>query len=272
MSGVTSNPIDYGLDHLTAIAFNESQQKNNFYNGQNNRIAQTAVLDNYQDEILPLMNVNQALRVEVEDLQLADMVGDYGILNRRAIDARLQKMALRILMGSLSEFNGFAVAYGDVDGLKLINGIDEADKGHDMGDAAIVNVAEHMAQVRPSHDIIARVGGDEFVALMPASSEDEARMLMVGSDGRHGYIPRTQEAVALGRESLVEHFGERWVKDSAEKKPGNVTMGWMFLSRDQFISLFKKWQQDKANLKPGVGDFTTYVFGDADKAMFNNKT
>ena len=164
------------------------------------------MLDNYQDEILPLMNVNQALRVEVEDLQLADMVGDYGILNRRAIDARLQKMALRILMGSLSEFNGFAVAYGDVDGLKLINGIDEADKGHDMGDAAIVNVAEHMAQVRPSHDIIARVGGDEFVALMPASSEDEARMLMVGSDGRHGYIPRTLEAVALGRESLVEHL------------------------------------------------------------------
>jgi diguanylate cyclase (GGDEF)-like protein len=224
-------------------------------------------------EKFPRERSNFALRAQVEDLQLADLVGNFGILNRRAIDTRLQKMAMRIIQGNLDDVQGLAVAYGDLDGLKLINGVGGQDKGHDMGDAAVVNVAEHMSKVRPNQDVVARLGGgDEFGTIMKAATEDAARMLMVGKDGRDGYIQRTQKAVAEGREKLKKHFGDRWVQDLPDKKPGNVTMGWNFLTREAFVDLYNNWRRDVQNQKPGVGDFSTYVFGGADKSMFENKT
>lgn len=272
MSANLKKPVDYGLDHLAAIAFNQSQQKNNYYNGQDNKPIQTALLDTYENEIVPLLQDNHSLRIENEDLQLADMVGDFGILNRKAIDSRLQKMATRIIMGNLTELDGLAVAYADIDSLKMINGVGGADKGHDMGDAAIVNAAEQLSRVRPDHDIVARLGGgDEFGILMLASSEKEAHKLMIGTTKRPGYIPRSQKLIDDGRRELKRHYGTRWVKDLPDKKPGNVSMGWTFLSRERFVALYKEWLQDKQNKKPGVGDFSTYVFGGADKEMFRNK-
>lgn len=212
------------------------------------------------------------LRARIEELQLADLVGDLGILSRRAVDLRLRRMAERMLRGNLDEVPGLAVAYGDLDGLKLINDAGGKNQGHEMGDAALVNVAEQMAKVRPG-DIVARLGnGDEFGVIMSASSSEQAKLLMLGAGERDGFVPRTQMAVASGRERLREKFGERWVADTPEKKPGNVTMGWEFLSREEFVELYKKWQADRAGSEAGVGDFSTYVFGGADKTMFEKKT
>lgn len=57
---------------------------------------------------------------------------------------------------------GLAVAYIDLDGFKSVN-----DKfGHDVGDQMLVVVARHMQQVLREGDTLARVGGDEFVALL----------------------------------------------------------------------------------------------------------
>lgn len=223
-------------------------------------------------EKFPYDKSNSSLRAQIEDYQLADLVGDYGILNRRAIENRLQKMAKRMIMGNLDEFLGFAVAYGDLDGLKQINGVGGQDKGHDMGDAAVINVAEKMSRIRPGRDIIARFSGDEFGVIMHATSREEAQMIMIGNNEREGYIQRTQFAVEQGRQELKRHFGERWVKDLPDKKPGNVTMGWNFLSREDFINLYNNWKSDVQNNKPGVGDFSTYVFRGADISMFENKT
>jgi diguanylate cyclase (GGDEF)-like protein len=58
----------------------------------------------------------------------------------------------------------------DVDHLKSIN--DRA--GHLMGDSALRGVAQSLAETCRTTDVVARVGGDEFAVIAPATSANEA--------------------------------------------------------------------------------------------------
>ena len=68
--------------------------------------------------------------------------------------------------------NGELVAaYIDVDGLKATNDT----TGHAAGDTLLVAVADSLRLCLRSYDVIARVGGDEFVCVLPAITVDLAR-------------------------------------------------------------------------------------------------
>ena len=72
--------------------------------------------------------------------------------------------------------SGVAVSLAiiDLDGLKAIN----AGLGHLGGDAALVRVADALRSRVRTVDVIARMGGDEFVALLPGASEAEAAVII----------------------------------------------------------------------------------------------
>ena len=57
---------------------------------------------------------------------------------------------------------GLAVAYLDLDGFKPVND----GHGHAVGDELLVTVAQRMKQALREGDTLARIGGDEFVALL----------------------------------------------------------------------------------------------------------
>lgn len=59
---------------------------------------------------------------------------------------------------------------GDINGLKLINDA----FGHSMGDSVLKKAAEIMINSFREEDIISRVGGDEFVILLPKTTEKVA--------------------------------------------------------------------------------------------------
>jgi len=59
---------------------------------------------------------------------------------------------------------------GDINGLKLINDA----FGHSMGDSVLKKAAEIMTDSFRDEDIISRVGGDEFVILLPMTIEKTA--------------------------------------------------------------------------------------------------
>ncbi len=106
------------------------------------------------------------------------------VTQRRALEDELRAMSLRDDMTGLYNRRGFAllaeqrlkdsrrsestlaIVYADVDHLKSINDA----YGHSAGDIAIVTCAQALEVTFRESDIVARIGGDEFVVLAEADA------------------------------------------------------------------------------------------------------
>jgi diguanylate cyclase (GGDEF)-like protein len=89
-----------------------------------------------------------------------------GLLNRAAVIDRIDLVMAR----HRSDSGRFAVAFVDLDGFKQIN--DEF--GHSVGDQALVEVAEQLRATVRDGDVVARIGGDEFLIVMEALRDEDA--------------------------------------------------------------------------------------------------
>lgn len=89
-----------------------------------------------------------------------------GLLNRRGFEAALRE---RFADGRRDD-DRFALVIVDVDRFKAIN--DGA--GHLVGDALLTAFADAMARRLRAGDVLARVGGDEFVLCLGGATGDEA--------------------------------------------------------------------------------------------------
>ncbi len=99
-----------------------------------------------------------ALREAQEQLRLLAMTDELtGLHNRRGFFV----YGSRILGDAVRLHRGAALVYADIDGLKGIND----SYGHDAGSALIISAADVLKNTFRAADIVARVGGDEFVAL-----------------------------------------------------------------------------------------------------------
>ncbi|MGQ3673235.1 diguanylate cyclase [Xanthobacter sp. TB0136] len=86
--------------------------------------------------------------------------------NRRALMERGQDMVQR----ASSAHKGLALAILDVDKFKTINDT----YGHDIGDRALVQVAQCLKETLRPCDFAARSGGEEFVLLLEGMKQDTA--------------------------------------------------------------------------------------------------
>ena len=68
----------------------------------------------------------------------------------------------------------FTIAMLDVNGLKLTNDA----FGHEAGDLLLKNVAKVLKNECRTDDIISRIGGDEFIILLPKTSPTEAELIV----------------------------------------------------------------------------------------------
>ncbi len=105
---------------------------------------------------------------EVRNLSLRDDLT--GLYNRRGF-LTLAEQQLKIADRMMDDI---LLLFADMDYLKLINDT----YGHKTGDMAIINAAECLKETFRESDIIARIGGDEFVVLTIETTEANAETLI----------------------------------------------------------------------------------------------
>ena len=98
--------------------------------------------------------------------------------NRRYFDAHAPRMAARCRAAR----NPVAVLMIDVDNLKQINDA----RGHSAGDRVLKEVVDRFTSALRPSDLVARVGGDEFVVVMPETDPDAALHIAERLRGRIG--------------------------------------------------------------------------------------
>jgi diguanylate cyclase (GGDEF)-like protein len=114
------------------------------------------------------------MRTRVDELErLVDSDTLTPLPNRRRFLRELD----RVVQHSRRYGTPACVMFVDLDGLKAINDA----YGHFMGDAALIHVAEILATMLRTTDVVARIGGDEFGLLLehldlPAARDKAAKL------------------------------------------------------------------------------------------------
>ena len=124
---------------------------------------------------------------KIEYLSLHDQLT--GLYNRAFFDDALEKINRKELLP-------VSIIVGDVNGLKLSNDI----FGHTAGDRLLTDIADVLTDSCRAHDIISRIGGDEYVVLLPNTTEQTAAEILerirTRLDGKE--ILAGRRALALG--------------------------------------------------------------------------
>ena len=121
-------------------------------------------------------DITERKDAEKEVIYLSFHDGLTGLYNRRFFDEELKRI-------NVYRNLPLTLVMLDVNGLKLTNDA----FGHRVGDELLVKVANVLKETCRADDVIARIGGDEFVVLLPHTNKDQARQI----------ITRIKQAVAL---------------------------------------------------------------------------
>ncbi|MDD3363516.1 MAG: PAS domain S-box protein [Syntrophomonas sp.] len=113
--------------------------------------------------VMIIRDVTETMRNEAKIERLSYIDKLTGLYNRAYVD--------RILADEeVTSQLPFSLIMGDIDGLKLTNDV----FGHHAGDNLLVNIAKVIRGCCRESDIMARWGGDEFLMILPQTSEKVA--------------------------------------------------------------------------------------------------
>jgi diguanylate cyclase (GGDEF)-like protein/PAS domain S-box-containing protein len=135
-----------------------------------------ALMDHDRDEwVGTVEDVTEARQLQDELAHHADHDPLTGLLNRRAFDSA---MVTQQRLASRYGHDGVLLLI-DLNGFKAVN-----DRhGHVAGDELLVGIAAALCRRLRQEDTIARIGGDEFAAIIPSATTQDA--LQVAEDLRH---------------------------------------------------------------------------------------
>ena len=126
--------------------------------------ARTAELEEMIDKLQQSLIEAEILRQELREQAIRDPLT--GLFNRRFMEESMNQEVARARRGSSS----LGVIMFDIDKFKLLND----SYGHEAGDAVLRGVAHLFLENIRAGDVACRLGGDEFIILMPGASLDAA--------------------------------------------------------------------------------------------------
>lgn len=118
------------------------------------------------------MGLNRTYMIRAQSIarRLAALDPLTGLPNRRSFERALNT---RLEQLHYHDVDALAIVMLDLDGLQHIN----AEHGHGTGDILLCAIADALRSMTRAADLVARIGSDEFVALMPTSDEHQVRAL-----------------------------------------------------------------------------------------------
>ncbi len=156
-----------------------------------------------------LLPAVKALRSESELARVDPLTG---AANRR----RLCEAVHLELLRSRRYARPMTIAFIDLDGFKAVND----DLGHAAGDRVLCAVVERVQGLVRQTDLFARVGGDEFILLLPEIDQDASRVIvaklrlaLIGEMQRHGWPVTFSIGVLTWRGGAVTAEELIWLAD-----------------------------------------------------------
>jgi diguanylate cyclase (GGDEF)-like protein/PAS domain S-box-containing protein len=114
-----------------------------------------------------VVDVTDRRRMEEELRHLADHDPLTGLLNRRGLEAQLERHIAHVQRYG----ERGALLMLDLDRFKSVN---DTQGGHEAGDQLLIEMAQMLSNRLRASDSIARIGGDEFAILLPESDGETA--------------------------------------------------------------------------------------------------
>jgi diguanylate cyclase (GGDEF)-like protein len=153
-----------------------------------------------------------------------------GLYNRRALEERLGAEISRSLRHQLHT----SILLLDLDRFKIINDT----LGHAAGDRLLVLVASVLRQQCRTLDVVGRLGGDEFLVILPMTRPDEAQV----------FVDRVKASM-LDLERLHPEFGHCTVSIGIAESPRHgTTVSQLLAAADTGLYKAKRGGRDLAEV------------------------
>lgn len=190
---VISNKVDFPRTYENVLSLDNGEERLMKWNN--------SVLLDINSEAIGLLSFGEDItkikKYEDNLIRLGYYDSLTGVSNRRFYEENLEKI-------DIEDNYPLTIVMADINGLKLVNDA----FGHQAGDELLIAAADAILDCCREEDVLSRIGGDEFVVIMPNSDEKTAEKLI---DDVHNKIKKTsiegiELSISFGYKTKSDQF------------------------------------------------------------------